>query len=40
MLEYQNIKILLQKAVPNWCKEGFVFKRLKIPRQGHMLLVI
>ena len=25
---------------PNWCKEGFVFKRLKIPRQGHMLLVI
>ena len=26
--------------VPNWCKEDFVFKRLKIPRQGHMLLVI
>ena len=29
MLEYQNIKILFQKAVPNWPKEVPVIKKVK-----------
>ena len=29
MLEYQNIKIFLQKAVRNWSEDVFVIKKVK-----------
>ena len=30
LLEYQNIKSLLQTYVPNWPEEVFVFKKVKV----------
>ena len=30
LLEYQNIKSLLQTYVPNWPEEVFVFKKFKV----------
>ena len=39
MLEYQNIKIILQKGyVPNWSEEVFVIEKLKALCRKHMLL--
>ena len=29
LLEYQNIKMLLQKETPNWCEKVLVIKKVK-----------
>ena len=40
-LEYQNAETFFAKGyTPNWCKEFFVIKEVKIPFYGHMLLMI